>query len=109
MLRKSAGDAPQEKVDVSKGNLTKTHHDESSPSSVGASRRRLLKTGALLVPVVLTLRATPAWAQTDYMLTAYRYGTNKGLCRNPDFNQHAQGGPKSVEFIPCPPGDDVVL
>jgi hypothetical protein len=68
-----------------------------------ATRRRVLKTGALLVPAILTLRATPAWAQTDYTVTAYRYGVNAGLCRNPDFNPRAGGGPRSVEFIPCPP------
>ena len=100
------------------GDPTKTHRDQSSPSSVRASRRRLLKTGALLVPVVMTLRATPAWAQTDYTMTAYRYGMNQGLCKNPAFNPNDVGpstnGVKvekvdNREFISCPADDDVVL
>jgi hypothetical protein len=70
--------------------------------NVQSTRRQLLKTGALIVPVIFTLRATPAWAQTDYTLTAYRYGVNQGLCRNPKFNPNASGGPQSEEFIPCP-------
>jgi len=66
------------------------------------SRRRVLKSGALLIPVVLTLRARPAWAQTDYMTTAYTYGENAGLCRNPKYNPSAQPGTKpGTEFIPC--------
>ena len=68
-----------------------------------SSRRRLLKSGALLIPVVLTLRARPAWAQTDYMTTAYTYGENAGLCRNPKYNPQASPGTKpGTEFIPCP-------
>jgi hypothetical protein len=102
---------------VENGDPTKTHRDQSSPSSVRASRRRLLKTGALLVPVVMTLRATPAWAQTDYTMTAYRYGTNQGLCKNPAFSPNAVDQPnsgvmvekKQEEFISCPSDDDVVL
>lgn len=71
-----------------------------------SSRRRLLKSGALLVPVVLTLRARPAWAQTDYMLTAYTYGENAGLCRNPKYNPSANPGSRSgTEFVPCPNSD----
>jgi hypothetical protein len=66
------------------------------------TRRRVIKAGAALLPVILTLRATPAWAQTDYTTTAYRYGTNKGLCRNPKFDPNAS--PQSTEgqeFVPC--------
>ena len=69
------------------------------------ARRSLIKAGAILLPAVLTLRATPAWAQTDYTVTAYRYGTNQGLCRNPHFNPNAS--PDSTagqEFIPCKKG-----
>ena len=66
-------------------------------------RRKVLIAGALLVPTIATLHATPAWAQTDYTMTAYRYGSNTGLCRNPHFNP--QANPQSQagqEFIECP-------
>jgi hypothetical protein len=81
------------------------------------SRRAVLKTGAILVPTIVTLHASPAWAETDYTLTAYRYGANAGLCRNPDFDrQHGRGADRrgdpradrsrawwreEEEFMPC--------
>jgi len=79
------------------------------------SRRAVLKTGAILVPTIVTLHASPAWARTDYTQTAYRYGVNAGLCRNPDFDGrpgHADRGRdpdpdrsrarwKKEEFVPC--------
>jgi len=68
-----------------------------------SNRRRLLKTGAAIVPTIMTLHAAPAWAQTDYTMVAYRYGANAGLCRNPHFNPNAN--PNSAvgqEFIQCP-------
>ena len=70
------------------------------------ARRGLIKTGAILLPAVLTLRATPAWAQTDYTITAYRYGVGKGLCKNPSFNPNANpGSTAGTEFVPCPTGN----
>jgi hypothetical protein len=77
--------------------------DAARNESTRQSRRGLIKTGAILLPAVLTLRATPAWAQTDYTTTAYRYGTNAGLCKNANFNANA--APDSAagqEFLPCP-------
>ena len=64
-------------------------------------RRRVLKTGAALVPVMMTLHASPAWAETDYTLTAYTYGTNAGLCRNPNFQAGSGSLWKKDEFMPC--------
>jgi len=69
------------------------------------SRRWMIKTGAMLVPAIMTLRATPAWAQTDYTITAYRYGVGAGLCKNPKFNPNAsEHSTAGQEFIPCPSG-----
>jgi hypothetical protein len=74
----------------------------SKPTSAGKGpdtrRRKLLTAGALIVPAIVTLHATPAWAQTDYTMTAYRYGTNQGMCRNPD-------SASDEEFIPCGQGE----
>ena len=70
---------------------------------IDEGRRRALRTGAILVPTIVTLHATPAFAQTDYTMVAYRYGVNSGLCRNPHFNPSAN--PNSTagqEFIECP-------
>lgn len=68
-----------------------------------STRRKVLKAGALLVPAIVTLRATPAWAQTDYTITPYRYGVGAGLCKNPKFNPNADpGSTAGTEFIPCP-------
>ena len=74
----------------------------SAESAFRPGRRKALKVGAMLVPTIVTLHATPAWAQTDYTMTAYRYGVNQGLCRNPKFNPNAN--PNSTdgqEFIEC--------
>lgn len=81
------------------------------------TRRRLLQAGAVLVPTILTLHATPAWAQTDYTMTAYRYGVNKGKCRNSNYNPNANPNSEAgKEFIECRgggqrrrdlPGDDM--
>ncbi|HXV75665.1 MAG TPA: hypothetical protein VD788_05040 [Candidatus Polarisedimenticolaceae bacterium] len=57
------------------------------------------------MPTILTLHAAPAWASTDYTLTAYRYGANAGRCRNPSYDPNAD--PSSTagqEFIDCPLG-----
>ena len=76
----------------------------SAEDAFRAGRRQALKIGAVLVPTIITLQATPAWAQTDYTMVAYRYGANAGLCRNPKFNPNASSNsPNSEEFIPCPP------
>lgn len=70
------------------------------------SRRWMIKTGAMLVPAIMTLRATPAWAQTDYTVTAYRYGVGAGLCKNPDYNPNAaEHSTAGQEFVPCPEGN----
>lgn len=69
--------------------------------SAARSRRDVLKTGATLVPVMMTLYAAPAWAQTDYTQTAYRYGANAGLCRNPNFDPNSSAPWKRDEFMPC--------
>lgn len=75
----------------------------SAESAFCPGRRQALKIGAVLVPTIITLQATPAWAQTDYTMMAYRYGTNAGLCRNPKFNPNANANsPNSQEFIRCP-------
>lgn len=80
--------------------LADTPHDEFQ-----AGRRRALKTGAFLVPTILTLHAAPAWATTDYTTTAYRYGTNAGLCRNPNYQENANPDSEAgQEFIECPEG-----
>ncbi len=68
-------------------------------------RRELIKVGALLVPTIVTLHATPAWAQNKYEMVAYRYGVNQGLCRNPQYRADAPPTSRnSQEFIECPPG-----
>lgn len=78
----------------------------SDEESTGlATRRSILKTGAWLIPSIVTLHATPASAGNDYTMVAYRYGDHAGLCRNPRFNPHAQGGPRSEEFVPCSEND----
>ncbi len=78
----------------------------SDEESTGlATRRSILKTGALLIPSIVTLHATPASAGTDYTMMAYRYGDHAGLCRNPKFKPHAQGSPVSEEFVPCEEND----
>ena len=81
--------------------------DSARNGSTLQNRRGLIKTGAILLPAILTLRATPAWAQTDYTKTAYLYGTNKGLCKNAHFNPNANpDSTAGTEFIPCkPPGN----
>jgi hypothetical protein len=65
-------------------------------------RRKVLIAGALLVPTIVTLHATPAWALTDYTMSAYRYGDNAGLCKNPDFDENAEEeDPNAQEFVQC--------
>ena len=72
----------------------------SAESGFQPGRRKVMIAGALLVPTIVTLHGTPAWAaQTNYIVTAYRYGVNKGLCRNPNPN-----APADEEFIPCKKG-----
>ena len=72
---------------------------------VAVTPARLHRILLLLVPAIATLHATPAWAQTDYTMTAYRYGTNAGQCKNPDFNPNANpGSTAGTEFIDCPTG-----
>ena len=80
---------------------------ETTPTAkrVDTGRRKVMTAAALLVPAIATLHATPAWAQTDYTMTAYRYGTNAGQCKNPDFNPNANpGSTAGTEFIDCPTG-----
>jgi hypothetical protein len=75
----------------------------SADEDFRSARRQALKIGALIVPAIATLHATPAWAQTDYTMVAYRYGTNAGLCRNPKFDPTADPtSPEGQEFIRCP-------
>ena len=72
-----------------------------STGQADRSRRAVLKAGAILVPTIITFHASPAWAATDYTMVAYRYGTNAGLCRNPNF-QAGSGAPRKMnEFMPC--------
>jgi len=74
----------------------KIHHTQAD-----RTRRAVLKAGAILVPTIVTLHASPAWAQTDYTVTAYVYGTNAGLCRNPNFQAGSSAPWKKDEFMPC--------
>lgn len=78
----------------------------AAEASFERGRRKVLTAGAILVPAIITLHATPAWAGTDYTVTAYRYGTQKGLCRNPDYdpNQSDDECSDEPEFIPCRKG-----
>jgi len=76
-------------------------NDSGTNESTRRSRRDVLKTGAALVPVIMTLHAAPAWAATDYTMVAYTYGTNAGLCRNPNFDPNSGADWKSQEFMPC--------
>ena len=70
-----------------------------------SGRRRALKTGAFLVPTILTLHAAPAWAVTDYTETAYRYGLNAGLCKNSNYNPQASPTSEAgQEFVDCGSG-----
>ena len=78
---------------------------DSAENGFQPGRRKVMIAGALLVPTIVTLHGTPAWAQTDYELTAYRYGDNKGKCRNPFYNDQANdNSPNSEEFIECTKG-----
>ncbi len=61
----------------------------SAERGFSPGRRQALIVGSLLVPTIVTLHGTPAWAQTDYTMTAYRYGDNAGKCRNPHYNPNA--------------------
>lgn len=77
--------------------------DHEARTERDSSRRRLLKAGALAVPSILTLHASPAWAGTDYTLSPYRYGVNAGRCRNPNFDPNAApGSAAGEEFVSCP-------
>ena len=49
----------------------------------------------------MTLHGKPAWAGTDYTQTAYTYGDNAGLCKNPDFEED----PNEPEFVQCEEDD----
>ena len=76
--------------------------DMASADGFQDGRRKVLIAGALLVPTIVTLHATPAWAGTDYTMSAYRYGDNAGLCKNPDFDENAEeGDPNLQEFVQC--------
>lgn len=70
-------------------------------TKAGRSRRSLLKTGAVVIPTIVTLHASPAWATTDYTMVAYQYGANRGLCRNPNFDPSSSAPWKREEFMPC--------
>lgn len=79
-----------------------TKHDPLVDESTGlATRRKILRTGAALIPTIVTMHALPPSAGTDYTRTAYLYGVNKGLCRNPEFSRWARTGSRSEEFVPC--------
>lgn len=90
--------------------MSENHRNRPDPapeadSAARSSRRRLLKAGAVAVPSILTLHASPVWAGTDYTRNAYTYGINAGKCSNPNFNRDAD--PTGEEFISCPdPGTD---
>ena len=68
----------------------------SAENGTDTGRRKLITVGALLVPAIATLHATPAWANTNYTMTAYRYGTNVGKCRNEEYEPGVND-----EFIAC--------
>lgn len=55
--------------------------DENRPSSSDSGRRLFLKAGIALAPVVITLHARPASAQSShpYAEVAYRYGNPDNL------------------------------
>jgi len=77
----------------------------SADDKIQSGRRKIIIAGALLVPTIVTLHGTPAWAQTDYTMTAYKYGDHAGTCKNPSWNPNAN--PESTagqEFIDCPSG-----
>jgi hypothetical protein len=75
----------------------------SAENEFQRGRRKVMIAGALLVPTIVTLHATPAWAQTDYRFTAYRYGANKGKCKNENYNPNANPNSNAgQEFIDCP-------
>lgn len=77
----------------------------STESGFQPGRRKAMIVGALLVPRIVTLHGTPAWAQTDYTMTAYRYGDNAGLCRNPEYDPNADPNTeKGQEFVECRTG-----
>ena len=65
------------------------------------SRRDILKAGAAAVPLIFTLYASPASAATDYTTVAYRYGTNAGKCRNPNYQPGSSSPWKQNEFVAC--------
>lgn len=72
--------------------------EATSAEEIRPGRRKLLIAGAVLVPTIVTLHATPAWAQTDYTQACYKYGDNAGMRRNPN------AGEGEDEFIPCETG-----
>ena len=75
----------------------------NGPASKRSTRRQMLRTGAIVVPTIITLHASPAWARTDYTVFAYRYGVNAGKCRNPHYNPEANPNSQAgQEFIDCP-------
>jgi len=77
----------------------------SSEAGFRPGRRKVVIAGALLVPTIVTLHGTPAWAQTDYFMTAYKYGDGAGKCKNPHWNPNAN--PDSTagqKFVDCPAG-----
>jgi len=77
----------------------------SAEDGIRPARRKIMIAGALLVPTIVTLHGTPAWAQTDYTVTAYRYGDNAGKCKNPNYNPNAnENSQASQEFIDCQTG-----
>lgn len=57
-------------------------------------RRRLLKAGAMAVPVIVTLRARPAMAQINlnYENVEYRYGENAGKTSEQVQEERSGGG-----------------
>lgn len=77
----------------------------SAEPGFSPERRKALIVGSLLVPTIITLYGTPAWAATDYSMTAYRYGDHTGLCRNPDFDPYASSDDdEGPEFVSCGSG-----
>ena len=74
---------------------------DSNERRAERSRRDVLKAGVVAIPMILTLHASPASAAIDYTVTAYRYGTNAGKCRNPNFQAGSSAPWKKDEFIPC--------
>jgi hypothetical protein len=80
------------------------------PSAHGNARRRLLKAGVVAVPLLVTLKSRPLYAQSSLGSLGIEYGLylqgGQAAIRNPEFNGSQPESDDNQKLIADPNGND---